>query len=309
MQKKGWDKMKRLLKLGALTAFAVALISSFAAPQASAIIGGSNVTDQSVGQYGAVSIWYPDNQGVNRHRCTASVISTYWALTAGHCAAILFPGQTQIRTSSLDNTTGYEDVGLADFYVHPNYVSGGTAEPNKNDIALIKFQRPVNTQKTKPLALLGSSPAIGTQGKIASWGYICDDVASPINCGLPHTKILQELGLKIVSDSTCTHFNDPQNQMCIISNHLDKNACNGDSGAPFVKKGFNVWLLMGIVAGDGDKYFPTPANPNTPNYCTRDENGAQGKGRAVEIAPYVGWILDTIIANGGRSQVPQTINQ
>jgi secreted trypsin-like serine protease len=285
--------MKKTVVLGAV--FATLLTSLFAnATPANAIVGGNDTFHQ----YGAASLWYPDNQGVNRHRCTASVIDRYWAITAGHCQVILYPGQTQVRTSSVDNTTG-ENVGLAAFYVHPGFVSGGSTAPNQNDIALIKFQRPIDEQKTQPLTLLTGSQPVGTQGKTASWGYICDDIVSPINCGLPHTKILQELGLTIVSDSTCSFFStqpDPL-QLCLMSNNIDKNPCNGDSGAPLVRKGLNEWLLMGMITGDGDRYFPTQANPNTPNYCTCDENGNQGKSRAVDTTQYVDWIFDTIIAN------------
>lgn len=211
--------MKRFLKLGSFIAIAavfvvslvgltgVAARSNDATPM---IVGGNNAVEQ----YGAALLWYPD-----RPRCAASLINQYWALTSAHCQNVLVIGQTEIRASSKDNSSGYEpNIRLANYYIHPGYNSNTLAD----DIALIKFDKPV--KQTTPLTIATQSPAIGTVGKIASWGWICEDASNP-SCGRT-VNILQELSVKIVADSKCGYLFDPQNQLCMVaSNGTNAMAC------------------------------------------------------------------------------------
>jgi secreted trypsin-like serine protease len=212
------------------------------------------------------------------------LIDKYWALTAAHCRDIgaLVPGQTQVRASSVNNTSGYESVGLAEVHVHAGY------DPNTsvNDIALIKFQHPV--QHMQPLQMSGTSPAINSTGKMAGWGWICEDASNP-DCNHP-ASILQELSVKIVNDSTCGWLFDPQNQLCgIAANGQNAMGCIGDSGGPLVRKGVNnALILVGVTVGDGD------FDVDHPNPCASNVNGGQGTGVWTDTSKYRQWTIDTM---------------
>src|ERR1044071_934194 len=103
--------MKRFLKLCSVALVAAAFTVSLLGGQAKAVSNGAN----AVQQQGAISLWAYDRYGVFRHRCTASLINPYWAVTAAHCnypsgpnPPVLIVGQTSVRASSLDNTSGYQ---------------------------------------------------------------------------------------------------------------------------------------------------------------------------------------------------------
>lgn len=249
------------------------------------IVGGHNASQQ----YGMVSLWYPD-----RHRCGATLISPYWAVTAAHCSVILVPGQTQVRASSLDNTTGYEEVGLAAYYVNPNF----NTDTFDNDIALIKFQRPVT--RTQPLALSGSSPKVGTTGKIDGWGWICQEVNVP-GCRTTVNR-LQELDVKVVPASICRVWDvNPDHQTCLVAaDGSNSMGCFGDSGSGFVRPRGDSWVLMGVTSGDG--VDETCATDPAPGGGT-----TQGSGVWTNVAPYISWINSTMDDNGGGDQIPPVV--
>lgn len=290
----------KMPKVIALVLAAVSLVVPLAdVPQAHAasqtdatpmIVNGRDATQQ----YGAVSIWYPD-----RHRCTAALISAYWAVTAAHCSVVLIPGQTQIRVGGLNNNdpTKYQEVGLAAFYANPGF----NPETNfANDIALIKFQRPVDLKRAQPLALSLTSPKVNTTGKIAGWGWICEDLTNP-NCGKT-VNVLQELDVKVVPDSVCrVWMEDPARQSCLVAaDGSNAMGCYGDSGGPFVRKVLNKWVLMGVTGGDG--VDETCATDSTPTGGT-----TQGSGVWADVAPYLPWIVTTVLTNGNPSQLPAVV--
>lgn len=259
----------------------VAPAAHAAAPNAAHpnIVGGTNATQQ----YGAVSIW-----NLNRNRCTAALIDPYWALTAAHCTDLLTPDQvTEIRAASPNNTSGYQEVGIAAYYTHPNY------DPNllKDDLALIKFKRPVQNNPSnnygKPLALYGKTPTASTPLKAAGWGWVCEDTTNP-NCAHP-VNILQELNMKIAPASSCPAMWDPANELCgIAANGTHANGCYGDSGGPLVAKDWdNKWKLAGIISYDGDDW-------DTNSGCGNSPTGGQGSGVFVNVSKYKTWINQII---------------
>jgi len=288
--------MKRFLALCSVAVIAATFCVSVLGGQAKAVSNGRD----SFQQYGAISLWNYDQNGVFRHRCTASLINRYWALTAAHCnypsgpnPPVLIVGQTSVRALSLNNTSGYQDLGLAKVIVHPDYQPDPDGDgPELNDIALIKFNHPVNDSK-QLLELPSVSPAIGAQGPVAGWGWICDDTvgtpgAQP-NCGLPYPTRLQQTSLEVVQDSRCEWFSDPSTQFCTVgAQGKHTMACRGDSGGPLVRKSFSGFTLMGIVVGDGDYEI------NHPNECDENINGEQGTGLFTDVAPYRQWIISAM---------------
>lgn len=279
--------MKKLIQTAIAFAMLIIPLASVSSPAMAAspntmhpnIVGGTNATQQ----YGAVSIW-----NLNRNRCTAALIDRYWALTAAHCADLLTPDQvTEIRAASPNNTSGYQEVGIAAYYVHPNY------DPNylKNDLALIKFKRPVVNDPSnnygKPLAFYGRTPTASTQLKVAGWGWVCEDTTNPL-CGHP-VNILQELNMKIAPASSCPAMWDPANELCgIAADGTHANGCYGDSGGPLVAKDYDgKWKLAGITSYDGDDW-------TTNSGCGNSPSGGQGSGVFVNVSKYLTWIQQTI---------------
>jgi len=278
--------LKKLKLFIAIFAMLVIPLVSVAVPAQAAtphtvqpsIVGGGPATQQ----YGAVSIW-----NSNRSRCTAALIDPYWALTAAHCSDLLTPDQvTEIRAASPNNTSGYQEVGIAAYYVHPNY------DPSllKDDLALIKFKRPVQNNPAnnygKPLALYGRTPNANTPLKIAGWGWTCEDTTNPA-CGHP-TTILQELAMKLAPASSCPAMWDPANELCAVAaNGTHANGCYGDSGGPLVAKDDNKWKLAGITSYDGDDW-------TTSSGCGNSPTGGPGSGVFINVSKYLPWIFQTI---------------
>lgn len=295
--------MKRFLKLCSIAAIVAAFtVSILGTGQASAVVNGS----KAVQQQGAISLWNYDRLGVFRHRCTASLIDQYWAVTAAHCAypsgpnpPVLIEGQTSVRAGSLNNTTGYQELGLEQVIVNPDYQSAPNGEQPLNDIALIKFKQPFKQPSGQPdqiLKLPNMSPAVGTQGKVAGWGWDCDDNVTVANCGLPFTTQLLQTNLQIVDDSRCEWFSDPNGQLCTIgADGKHTMACRGDSGGPLVTKALDKFVLRGMVLGDGDYEI------NHPNECDSHISGRPGAGLFLDIAAYRPWIIDTMTGTSTAS--------
>jgi secreted trypsin-like serine protease len=297
--------MKKYFRFGSLAAAVIAFAGLvFVTQPAQAIVGGSDATQQ----YGAASVWTPPADGsANRHRCHVNVISQYWGVTASHCIQnqTIVAGISQVRASgvdvvdpfSLQNPDGYkESVGVAATFKHPNYVPDQGNYAGQNDIGLVKFASPI--KKTTPLALPTTSSPVGTNAKLAGWGWLCDSDISQPNCGITprFSPILKELGVKIVNPSECTYPYNTSQMFCVkAAANVNEMACVGDSGAPVTRKGFDKLILTGVTIGDGD------LETGHPNFCGSNIDGGQGTSMVTDVAVYKQWIQDTIYANGGMN--------
>ncbi|XP_017890720.1 trypsin alpha-3-like [Ceratina calcarata] len=170
------------------------------------------------------------------HICGASIISSKWAITAGHCVGSA-PSRYTLRSGSSDKNLG-NAYSIKNIIRHPSYNS----RTIDYDIALLEIDGKFKLDSTAaPIKLATTELASGTLVNVTGWGATKEGGSVA-----PH---LMRVTVPIVSRQQCNnvykYLNTITDRMiCAGVTAGGKDSCQGDSGGPLASNG----VLYGIVS-------------------------------------------------------------
>ncbi|KAH8243062.1 hypothetical protein KR032_004139, partial [Drosophila birchii] len=262
----------------------------------SRLLGGEQAT---AGQYPWLARIAYRNRSSGRisFRCSGSLISSNYIVTAAHCVVNLV-SNLELSHVRLGDADASNALAISQVLVHPNY-----DQPRySNDIALLRLNSTVGESITPICLPLNSSTTLGNgliggTGVAAGWSTRNPESGGPSNS----SSAVRFIRLPIVNTTSCAiayanlseNFQQP---IVITPRHLCaqgqpmNDVCRGDSGGPFMDDGSSGLFgaigrhtLIGIVA-----FGPTLCGVTTiPGVYTL-------------VSSFTDWIVRSI--NGGTNQ-------
>ncbi|GAB7028796.1 hypothetical protein JCM4914_02570 [Streptomyces platensis subsp. malvinus] len=177
-----------------------------------------------------------------------------------------------VRIGSRHRKSGGTVRAIERTVVHPGYGNGDGRAANKEDIALVRLDRPV---AEKPIRIAQRAGRPGTPTRILGFG-------TTVDTDLKFAVRLQELATRRGADAECAPGYADRTRLCTTSRVPKAMACFGDSGGPQLQKGRNgQWELIGATSG-----------PGTPGVACSD-----GPGLYTNVPAYADWIRKTLKRN------------